>query len=329
MKKLLIATQHALQLYIAPEWFAERLRAEFPQLEIVRLTNYEHIRTEIADSDILFSQVLHPEQFLAARELQWIHSPSAAVHQFMFPELIQSDVVLTNGREVHAPVVAEHVMALIFAHARRIPESVRFQLKHVWAQSIFWDEHQCPGEIADGTIGLVGLGSIGRNVAQLASAMGAKVIAVREHADKPKPEYVAEVFPLSHLTAMLAKSDYVVLSPPLTPATKGMIGRDELAAMKPGGYLINVGRGPLIDEAALIDALREHKIAGAALDVFDKEPLPPDSPLWDLENLLITPHTGGMTEKMWERHYAVFAENLRRFLAGKPLLAVVDKSAGY
>jgi len=128
---------------------------------------------------------------------------------------------------------------------------------------------------------------------------------------------------------MLARSNYVVLSPPVIPSTRGMIGRDQLSAMKKDGYLINVGRGPLIDEAALIEALREHRIAGAALDVFDQEPLPPESPLWDLENVLITPHTGGMTEKMWERHYALFADNLRRFLAGQPLLWVVDKLAGY
>jgi phosphoglycerate dehydrogenase-like enzyme len=329
MRKLLIATQHGLQLYVAPEWFGDRLRTEFPQFEVVRLTNYEHIQNEIADAEILFSQLLNAEQFRAANNLQWIHSPSAAVHQFLFPELIQSDVILTNGREVHAPVVAEHVMALMFAHARRIPESVRFQRSHVWGQSIFWDEHQCPGEIADATIGLVGLGSIGRNVAQRASAMGAKIIAVREHADKPKPAHVDEVFPSSRLQDMLANADYVVLSPPLTSSTRGMIGRKQLAAMKPGAYLVNVGRGPLIDEAALIDALREGKISGAALDVFDQEPLPPESPLWDLENLLITPHTGGMTEKMWDRHFAVFSENLRRYIAGQPLLAVVDKHSGY
>jgi phosphoglycerate dehydrogenase-like enzyme len=327
--KLLIATQHSLQLYVAPEWFAERLRADFPQFEVVRLTRYEHLPTEITDADVLLSQVLNADQFLAARKLRWIHSPSAAVHQFMFPELIQSDVVLTNGREVHAPVVAEQVMAMIFALARRIPESVRFQLKHVWAQGIFWDERRSPTEVADATIGLVGLGSIGRNVAQRASAMGMKVIAVRQHADRPKPEFVDEVLPSSRLNELPGRSDYVVLSPPVTAATRGMIGREQLAAMKPDGYLINVGRGPLIDEAALIEALRERKIAGAALDVFDKEPLPADSPLWDLENLLITPHTGGMTEKMWERHYTVFAENLRRFMVGQLLLGVVDKQAGY
>src|SRR6266496_3224806 len=140
--KLLIATQHRLPLYVAPEWFAERLRAEFPQFDVVRITNNELLNTEIADTDVLFSQVLNLEHVLAARKLQWIHSPSAAVHQFMFTELIQSEVVLTNGREVHSPVVAEHVMALIFALARRIPESTRLQQKHVWGQEMFWEQNQ-------------------------------------------------------------------------------------------------------------------------------------------------------------------------------------------
>lgn len=327
--KLVVATQHSLQLYVAPESFAQRLRAEFPQMEIVRLTNYAGIETKIADADVLFTQSLTAEQFLSAKKLRWIHSPAAAVHLFMYPELINSDVILTNARDVHAPVVAEQVMAMMFAIARRIPESVRFQLKHVWAQGIFWDEGLSPTELGGATLGLVGLGSIGGNVASRASAMGMKVIAVREHADRPKPEHVDEVLPTSQLDKLLSRSDYVVLSPPVTPATRGMIGRAQLAAMKKDGYLINVGRGPLVDEAALIEALREHRIAGAALDVFDQEPLPPDSPLWDLENLLILPHTGGMTNKMWDRHYAVFAENLRRFLSHQPLLAVVDKKLGY
>lgn len=327
--KLVIATQHSLQLYVAPESFAQRLRAEFPQMEIVRLTNYAGIETKIDDADVLFTQSLTAEQFLSAKKLRWIHSPAAAVHLFMYPELINSDVILTNARDVHAPVVAEQVMAMMFAIARRIPESVRFQLKHVWAQGIFWDEGLSPTELGGATLGLVGLGSIGGNVASRASAMGMKVIAVREHADRPKPEHVDEVLPTSQLDKLLSRSDYVVLSPPVTPATRGMIGRAQLAAMKKDGYLINVGRGPLVDEAALIEALREHRIAGAALDVFDQEPLPPDSPLWDLENLLILPHTGGMTNKMWDRHYAVFAENLRRFLSHQPLLAVVDKKLGY
>jgi phosphoglycerate dehydrogenase-like enzyme len=329
IRKLLIATHHRLDLWIAPEWFADRLRKEFPQLEVVRMTTYEGIEKELADADVVFTFSLRPEQFREATRLRWIHSPAAAVHQFLFPELVKSDVILTNAREVHGPVVAEHVMALIFALAKRIPQSVRFQQEHIWGQEILWEEHAAPAEVAGAILGLVGLGSIGRNVAKRASALGMKVIGVREHANSEKPEFVHEVLPSSRLNEMLGRADYVVLAAPVTAATRGMIGREQIPRMKPEGYLINVGRGPLIDEAALIEALRQRKIAGAALDVFDQEPLPADSPFWDLENVLITPHTAGMTTKLWERHHSLFSENLRRFLRGEPLLAIVNKEQGY
>jgi phosphoglycerate dehydrogenase-like enzyme len=206
---------------------------------------------------------------------------------------------------------------------------VLFQQKHIWGQEILWEEHVAPAEVAGATLGLVGLGSIGRNVAKRAAALGMQVLSVREHANSEKPEFVGEVLPSSKLNEMLGRADYVVLAAPVTAATRGMIGREQISRMKPEGYLINVGRGPLVDEPALIEALRERKIAGAALDVFDQEPLPSDSPLWDLDNVLITPHTAGMTTKLWERHYTLFSENLRRFIKGEPLLAVVDKKQGY
>jgi phosphoglycerate dehydrogenase-like enzyme len=329
IKKVLIATHHRLDLWIAPEWFAERLRKEFPQLEVVRMTTYDGIEKELADSDIAFTFSVRPEQFAHVKRLKWIHSPAAAVHQFLFPELVKSDVILTNAREVHGPVVAEHVMALVFALAKRIPQSVLFQQKHIWGQEILWEEHVAPAEVAGATLGLVGLGSIGRNVARRASALGMEVICVREHADSEKPESVHEVLPSSKLDQMLGRADYVVLAAPVTAATRGMIGREQLSQMKSESYLINVGRGPLVDEPALIEALRERKIAGAALDVFDREPLPSDSPFWDLDNLLITPHTAGMTTKLWERHYTLFSENLHRFLKDETLLAIVDKKRGY
>ena len=329
IRKVLITTYHRLDLWIAPEWFANRLRKEFPQLEVVRMTTYEGIERELTDSDVLFTQSLRPEQFRVAKNLRWIHSPAAAVHQFLFPELISSNVVLTNAREVHGPVVAEHVLAVIFALAKRIPQDVRFQQKHVWGQEVLWSEGQAPAELADATLGLIGLGSIGRNVAKRAAALGMHVICVREHAASARPEGVEEVLPSSRLHDLLARADYVVLAVPVTEATRAMIGTQQLSQMKRGACLVNVGRGPLIQENALIEALREHTIAGAALDVFDQEPLPPDSPFWDLENVLITPHTAGMTTKLWERHYKLFSENLLRFLQGEPLLAVVDKKQGY
>src|SRR6266487_79092 len=164
--KIVILTHHRLDLWIAPEWFAERLRSEFPQVEVVLLTKYDGAEQELADAEIAFTFSLRSEQFRAARKLRWIHSPAAAVHQFLFPELVNSDVILTNAREVHGPVVAEHVLALIFAMAKRIPDDVRYQQQHVWAQEIVWRGRPRPREIAGATLGLVGLGSIGRNVAR-------------------------------------------------------------------------------------------------------------------------------------------------------------------
>ncbi len=327
--KLLIAANHRLDLWTAPEWFSQRLARDFPQIKVVRITDNDAIAEEVRDAEIAFASTLSPEQFQAARDLRWINSPSAAVHQFLFPELVNSDVLLTNGRDVHGPVVAEHVIALIFALAKNIPAAVRFQQKHVWGQEISWLAGQRPRELAGATLGLVGLGSIGRAVAKHAAALGMQVIAVREHPERDKPEFVHEVLPSSRLDDLLARSDYVVLAAPVTQSTQKMIGGPQLAKMMPDACLVNVGRGALIDEAALFATLRDRKIRAAALDVFEKEPLPSDSPLWDLENLLITPHTAGMTEKLWERQYALFSENLHRYLNREPLHALVDKQSGY
>src|SRR5216684_7972468 len=184
IKRLLIATYHRLDLWVAPQWFSERLSKDFLQLEVVRLTNYDNVEKEIAGAEIAFTFSLRPEQFRAAQKLRWIHSPAAAVHQFLFPELVNSDVLLTNAREVHGPVVAEHVIALIFALAKKIPGSVRLQEKHVWGQQVLWDELPRVREVAGATLGLIGLGSIGRPVVKSAKALGMRVIAVREHPEK-------------------------------------------------------------------------------------------------------------------------------------------------
>jgi phosphoglycerate dehydrogenase-like enzyme len=310
--KLLILLHHRLDLWIVPAWFSERLRLEFLQLEVVHLSSYDGAEAELRDAEVAFTLSLRPEQFAVANKLRWIHSPAAAVHQLMFPELVNSEVIVTNGREVHGPVVAEHVIALVFALAKALPQALRLQQEHEWGQE-----------------GLVGLGSIGREVARHASALGMRVIAVRERPEQGSPEGVQQVFASSQIDSLLEQSDFVVLAVPITAATRGLINDERLARMKPGAYLINVGRGPLIDEAALVQALRDHKIGGAALDVFDQEPLPSDSSLWDLDNLLITPHTAGLTEKLWGREYVLFAENLRRYLNHQPLVAIVDKHKGY
>jgi len=327
--KLLVVVHHRFDLWNVPGWFLEKLRTGFPQIEIVHQSNYEGVEEHLRDAEILFAFSLRPEQFKFAQKLRWIHAPTAAVHQLLFPELAQSDVVLTNAREVHGPVVAEHVIALVFALAKKIPQAAWLQQKRTWGQDAIWNDGPRPREIAGATLGLIGLGSIGRTVARMAAALGMRVIAVREHTEKEKPEGVTAVYAAAQLTDLLSQSDYVVVAAPLTEATRGMINTERLAAMRPDAYLINVGRGPQVDETALADSLRSRRIAGAALDVFEQEPLPAGSPLWELENLLITPHTAGLTETLWQRHFALFSDNLRRYLAGERLLFVVDKQKGY
>src|SRR5512146_232485 len=327
--KLLIALHHRFELWQAPPWVRERLQKQFPQLEILQLPDYSEVAEQIRDADAMLAWSVRPEQFREARKLRWIHSTAAAVHQLIFPELVASEVVLTNSREVHGPVVAEHALALMFAVARKIPAAVRYQQQHVWGQERMWLEGPMPSELQGATLGLIGLGSIGREIARRAAALGMRVLAVREHPARGGAEGVQAVYGPAQLADLLAASDYVVLAAPVTASTERLMDRTRLAQMRPTACLVNVGRGVLVDEMALAEALREKKIAAAALDVLEKEPLPADSPLWSMENVLITPHTGSVTPRLWERQYALISENVHRFLAGEPLLGVVNKHKGY
>jgi phosphoglycerate dehydrogenase-like enzyme len=327
--KCLLLVHHRFELWNTPAWFTERLREQFPSVEIVHLNSYNGAEAHLHDSEVVFSISFRPEQLAVAQKLRWVHAPTAAVHQFLFPEFVDSDVILTHSSEVHGAVVTEHVIALMFALAKKIPQATLLQQKRIWGQEAIWSEGPRPRELAGSTLGLIGLGSIGHRIAQTAAALGMRVIAQREHPKKEKPQGVDAVLGPGAIDDLLAQSDFVVMAAPLTPTTHRLINAARLAVMKPSAYLINVGRGPQIDESALADALRVRRIAGAALDVFEEEPLPADSPLWGLENLLITPHTAGLTEKAWQRHYDLFSENLRRYLAREALLHQVDKRKGY
>ncbi len=327
--KLLVSLHHEIDLWRVPAWFAERLQNEFSRIEVVNLATLEVPPEQIRDAEVVVSWLLSAEAVRAARKLRWIHCTTAAVNQLLHPAVVNSEIILTNGSEVHATVVAEHILALIMALARKLPEAARFQQQRIWGQQDIWRIQPRPREVAGATLGLVGLGNIGREAARRAAALGMRVIAVREHPEKGGPEGVAKVFPPAQLDELLAESDYVVLAVPVTSATQKLINGERLSHMKSDARLINVGRGPLLDEAALIQALREGKIAGAALDVFMEEPLPADSPLWDMEHVLITPHIASNSEKTWERQYALLADNLRRYLNHQPLRSVVDKRRGY
>jgi phosphoglycerate dehydrogenase-like enzyme len=326
--KLLIALYHRFELWQMPEWFSERLRREFPQLEVVHLPNYDRVTEEIADADIAISWSLRGEQIKAAKKLRWIHSTAAAVHQLMTPELRASDIVVTNARDVHGPVVAEHAIALAFALAKRLPQAAKYQQQKHWAQHDLWYSEAPPRELNSATMTIIGMGGIGKPLAKLAKSLGMRVIGVREHAERGS-ELADVTYAFSEIDRALSEGDFIVLAVPVTPKTHHLMNAARLAQLKPGAYLINVGRGILIDEDALAQALAARSFAGAALDVTTEEPLPPESPLWQMENILITPHIAGLTERMWERHYAHYTENLRRYLAGEPLLWVVDKQRGY
>src|SRR5580765_4239892 len=326
--KILIVHYHSFELWHAPAWIRERLQQDFPGHQFVQLQNYDRVPQEITDTDVFIGWSLRPEQFVAAKKLRWIHSPAAAVHQLMFPELIHSSVLLTNSAGIHGPVVAEHAIAVLLAMAKRLPQAMQYQARREWSQDQLWHGRPRPREVADATVAVVGMGGIGREFTTRAKALGMKIIAVRENPAKGTGG-ADEVHGPDEIDQVLPRADYVLLCTPVTPATTGIMNAARLSKMKPDAYLINVARGPLIDEPALLDALRARRIAGAALDVFVEEPLPADSPFWPLDNLLITPHTAAVTERLWERHYRLIAENLNRFLAGQPLLNEVDKGRGY
>jgi phosphoglycerate dehydrogenase-like enzyme len=326
--KVVIALPHRFSLWQAPPWFLERLKSQFPQLVFSEVKDYMGLPMQLKDADVFVGWSLRPEQITLAPKLLWIHSPAAAVHQLMFPALQKSKIMVSNSSEVHGPVVAEHAMALIFALARRLETASWYQQQKVWAQEQIWNEQPRPMEVAGSNLLLIGLGNIGRQIAARATALGMHVVGVREHPEKGN-EGCEAVFAPAHIETILGDMDFVVLAAPLTEETKGFINAARLARMKRTAYLINVSRGPLVDDKALVAALRAKKIGGVALDVFEEEPLPATSPYWDLDNCLVTPHMAALTEKLWERHYALFADNLHRFMSGKELRGLVDKQRGY
>jgi phosphoglycerate dehydrogenase-like enzyme len=334
---VLIVLKHRFSLWTAPDWFVEKLRVEFPDTTFIHRRSYNGIENDLRDAEIVVSWSLNAEQMRSGAKLKWIHSTAAAIHQLLIPEIVNSNIILTNARSVHGPVVAEHVLSLMFALAKHLPSATRFQQQHQWGQDAMTHLQPPLRELRDGTLGLIGVGAIGSHVARVASAMGMRVVAVRANPDKGVDWLENSISDRSRnqvhgpdgLHQMLGESDFVVLSAPVTSKTTKVIDREALTKMKPDAYLINVGRGALVDEHALAEALRSKQIGGAALDVFEQEPLPSDSPLWDLENVIVTPHQGGLSHKLWERQYKLFSENLRRYQARESLLGLVDKAAGY
>jgi phosphoglycerate dehydrogenase-like enzyme len=258
-----------------------------------------------------------------ARRLRWVHALSAGVEKILSPELIESPVPLTNGRAVFGPALAEFTLSAILFFAKDLRRLVRNQEAGRWEQ---FDITLLRGQ----SLGVVGYGGIGREAARLVHGLSMGVMAVRKRKELSQDDPLLDrVFAPDQLHEMLSLSDYVLVSTPLTAETRGLIGEHELKAMKSSAVIVNVGRGPLIVESALIAALREKRIKGAALDVFDTEPLPEGHPFYKLDNVLLSPHSADHTEGWLELAVERFIELFERFRSGQPLDHIVDKKAGY
>lgn len=277
----------------------------------------------LAEAEIIYGFRL-PENVIArAPKLKWFQTMSAGVDRFLDDKLRRSSVIMTSVSGIHAVPIGEFVLGLMLMFAKQAPLSFQLKQQRQWKPFLATVLHSR-------TVGIVGLGNIGREVARLAKAFGMRVVAIRRSARRSqRARYVDRLLALDQLSQLLAESDFVVLTLPLTAESYRIIGDVELRGMKPTAYLINVARGNLIDEEALVHALEEHRIAGAGLDVFAMEPLPADSRLWEFSNVIISPHVAGGMEDYIERATAVFCQNLRRYLSGRRLLNIVDKKRGY
>lgn len=330
-------------LWCMPEASAERIRAALPPgWEVVRVMEDvdgsgdgpAHVGAAalqaLEDAEVYCGFGIPREVLAASEKLRWVHSGAAGVGGSLYPEMLESDVIFTNSAGTHGVPVAEHAVAMMFYFARAFDKvEASRRAGRLWDRDRIACASSPVGELVGSVVGIIGLGGIGREVARRARGLGMDVLAVDRDPAPGKSQDADRLFGPEDLEAVLAGSDYVVISVPHTRETDGLIGPVQLAAMKDGAVLINVARGQIVDEGALIEALRAGSIRGAGLDVYWDEPLPADSPLWELENVCLTPHIGGVSPRFWERETELIVENIRRYVAGEPMLNVVDKKAGY
>ena len=339
---------HRIVLTYDPDGtLVDRVRAALPRrsLEIVRELSPESLPEAMPGTTILFGNYLSPAALRAARDLRWIQTVGAGVDVLLSVDLTSTDIVVTNTSGAFGVQIAEHALSLMFALARRLPAALESQAARRYAPEPRDDLFELTGK----TLGIVGFGDVGQALARRARGVGMRVIALRRSprgspvapppdlpldplagSDPADPSALAdEILGPDRLDDLLHESDVVVNAAPLTEATVRLFGRERFARMRPTACFINVGRGETVDQDALIDALRDGVIAGAGLDVTTPEPLPPDSPLWALPNVIITAHYAGWSDTMLDRIYAIFVDNLRRFDRDEPLRNRVDVRAGY
>ena len=297
----------------------EKIRALAPDATVVVPAEHD-LADELRDAEVFFGYHT-PEVFANADKLKWIQATAAGMDVLLSPEVKARDILVTNASGVHAPQVAEMAWALTLSIARGVALYVRQQREHHWEWGPIYD-------IDGRTAGVIGLGGIGRRYARVAAAFGMNVLAVDAH-PVSKPDFVDSLWGMDRLDDLVETADVILTSCPYTEDTHHLINGERIAKMKPTAIVVNIARGGIVDEDALSEALLEGRIAGAGIDVCETEPLPPDSPLWDVPNLVITPHCGGLGPARMGRLAQFFCENLQHYLDGDPLQNVVDQERGY
>ena len=311
---------------------SQQLLKEAAATESVVVTTADELSVHLPDAEILCSDIIPANWRTLAPRLRWLQFPGAGVDSLATTGLLDanSDVLVTTAAGVHAETISEYVFCSMLMFNRNWPQMVRLQDEHVWARSATW-YHLGGRELAGQTLGIIGLGNIGRRIAQLGRAFGMRVLGTRRsiHYSGDQEPDVDQSFPPEQLHELLRLSDYLVISVPLTRETVKLIGETELRIMRPNTYLVNIARGQVIDEQALIRALREGWIAGAGLDVTEEEPLPSESPLYSMPNVILTPHISGNSAHYDTRLAALFADNLKRYRTGQQLQNRYEPSRGY
>jgi D-2-hydroxyacid dehydrogenase (NADP+) len=311
-----------------PGQYIKKIQEVSADIKVLQSSDEKELLHLIENVDILFAGDFSLEIFLKAKNLKWIQTVGAGVNRFLFPEVVKSNVIITSAGGVHPIPISEHVIGLMLSLSRKLHFFIRNQMERKWEMNGAKLMEQIE-ELSAKTVGIVGLGRIGSEVAKKTKCLGMKVIATKRNPTVSKPNYVDKLVNPENLEELLAESDFVVLTLPLTKETQGMIGEAQLKSMKRTSYLINVARGKIVQEDKLIQALKEDWIVGAGLDTFETEPLPQNSELWTMKNVIITPHMAGLTPHYFERLTNIFCENLNRFINNEPLINVVDKTVGY
>ncbi|MHB8127418.1 MAG: D-2-hydroxyacid dehydrogenase [Mobilitalea sp.] len=316
---ILIITESIFQM---EEEYKKHILATIPGISLTVVSSKNVTDEMFETAEIIFGWPLE-EQLRKAPNLKWLHLPSAGADGYTSYELYcNKDIQITNSSGVFGLPIAEHVFAMILSFNHNLQEYAYNKAEKIWHRN------HVTKDFYASTIGIIGLGDIGTEVAKRAKAWGARVLAVKRTLTQT-PEYVDQMYPLEEIDEVLMQSDYVVLALPNTPKTSGIISEQKLSIMKQGAFIVNIGRGILIDQEALIKALRENRIGGAGLDVTEPEPLPQDSPLWDLPNVIITPHASGGSPSNEQRRFHIFYQNLTQYMDKLPLENRVNFTEGY